>query len=97
MLLDIFAESFPSSKKKRWHFNTFMLETFRRLEKLRMQRTNLPSYLQGLEQEHSVLSLAKDTIGTSPILFLDEFQLPDRAASKLLNSFLTSFFHLGVF
>lgn len=42
-----------------------------------------------------MLSLAKDTISTSPILFLDEFQLPDRAASKLLNSFLTTFFHLG--
>lgn len=95
MLLDLFADALPSRKKKRWHFNTFMLETFRRLEKLRMQRSNLPSHLQGLEQEHSVLSLAKDTISTSPILFLDEFQLPDRAASKLLNSFLTTFFHLG--
>jgi peroxisome-assembly ATPase len=95
MLLDLFADSLPSRKKKRWHFNTFMLETFRRLEQLRMQRANLPSHLQGLEHEHSILSLAKDTVSTSPILFLDEFQLPDRAASKLLNSFLTSFFHLG--
>lgn len=95
MLVDLFADSLPSSKKKRWHFSTFMLDTFRRLEQLRMQRSNLAPHLQGLDQEHSVLTLAKDTIVTSPILFLDEFQLPDRAASKLLNSFLTSFFHLG--
>ncbi|ERF76042.1 hypothetical protein EPUS_01375 [Endocarpon pusillum Z07020] len=95
MLLDLFADSLPSRKKKRWHFNTFMLETFRRLEQLRMQRSSLPIQLRGLEQEHSVLALAKDTIITSPILFLDEFQLPDRVTSKILNSFLTSFFHLG--
>jgi peroxisome-assembly ATPase len=95
MLLDLLANSLPSGKKKRWHFNTFMLEIFRRLESLRNQRLNLPPHLQGLEQEHSVLSLAKDTISTSPILFLDEFQMPDRAASKLLNNFMTSFFHLG--
>ena len=95
MLLDLLAESLPSRKKQRWHFNTFMLEIFRRLESLRNQRLNLPRHLQGLEHEHSVLSLAKDTISTSPILFLDEFQMPDRAASKLLNNFMTSFFHLG--
>ncbi|KAF7509829.1 hypothetical protein GJ744_007340 [Endocarpon pusillum] len=95
MLLDLFADSLPSRKKKRWHFNTFMLETFRRLEQLRMQRSSLPVQSRGLEQEHSMLTLAKDTIITSPILFLDEFQLPDRVTSKILNSFLTSFFHLG--
>jgi peroxisome-assembly ATPase len=95
MLLDLLADSLPSRKKKRWHFNTFMLDIFHRLESLRNQRLNLSSHLQGVEQEHSVLSLAKDTISTSPILFLDEFQMPDRAVSKLLNNFMTSFFHLG--
>jgi protein AFG1 len=95
MLLDLLADSLPSRKKKRWHFNTFMLDIFRRLESLRNQRLNLPSHLQSIEQEHSVLSLAKDTISTSPILFLDEFQMQDRAVSKLLNNFMTSFFHLG--
>jgi protein AFG1 len=95
MLLDLLADSLPSRKKKRWHFNTFMLEIFRRLESLRNQRLTLPPHLQDFEQEYSVLSLAKDSISTSPILFLDEFQMPDRAASKLLSNFMTSFFSLG--
>lgn len=47
------------------------------------------------DEEHSLLWLARDMISTSPILFLDEFQLPDRAASKILSNLLTSFFHLG--
>ena len=92
MLLDLLYSSLPSRKKRRWHFNTFMLDIFRRLEKARVERAVLRHHI---EHEHAVLTLAKDTVANSPILFLDEFQMPDRAASKLLNGFMTSFFHLG--
>jgi protein AFG1 len=94
MLLDLLYDSLPSRKKRRWHFNTFMLDIFRRLESTRISRMRDPNW-KSLDQEHPVLSLAKDTIAASPILFLDEFQLPDRTSSKLLNGFMTSFFHLG--
>ncbi|KAF7896071.1 hypothetical protein EAF00_006086 [Botryotinia globosa] len=92
MLLDMLADSLPNNKKRRWHFNTFMLETFSRLEQLRQSRSkhgNLDS------EDYSLLWLAKDMIEKSPILFLDEFQLPDRAASKILSNLLTPFFQLG--
>ncbi|MCJ1341384.1 hypothetical protein MMC09_006680 [Bachmanniomyces sp. S44760] len=98
MLVDLLADSLPNRKKRRWHFNTFMLETFARLEQLRRSRltdSRAPVGLGGREEEHSLLWLARDMISTSPILFLDEFQLPDRAASKILSNLLTSFFHLG--
>ena len=97
MLVDLLADSLPTGKKRRWHFNTFMLETFARLEQLRRSRT-ANSFLQdrrGQDEEHSLLHIARDMIWTSPILFLDEFQLPDRAASKILSNLFTSFFHLG--
>ena len=93
MLLDLLYSALPSRKKRRWHFNTFMLDIFRRLEQERILRSG-PSVL-GLDHEHYVLSLAKDTVSASPIVFLDEFQMPDRASSKLLNGFMTAFFHLG--
>lgn len=48
-----------------------------------------------IETEYSLLVIAKDMVDKSPILFLDEFQLPDRAASKILANLLTSFFQLG--
>ena len=34
-------------------------------------------------------------VQSSPMLFLDEFQLPDRAASKIMSNLMTSFFQLG--
>lgn len=92
MLLDMLADSLPNSKKRRWHFNTFMLETFARLEQLRHSRSKHGDL--GSE-DYSLLWLAKDMIEKSPILFLDEFQLPDRAASKILSNLLTPFFQLG--
>lgn len=96
MLVDLLADCLPNKKKKRWHFNTFMLETFSRLEQLRRSRMmNAVVSAEGDIQEYSLLWLARDMISTSPILFLDEFQLPDRAASKILSNLLTSFFHLG--
>ena len=34
-------------------------------------------------------------VQSSPMLFLDEFQLPDRVASKTVSNLMTSFFQLG--
>lgn len=108
MLLDLLYSSLPSRKKRRWHYNTFMLDLYRRIETTRIERLESQSitgrergfwlFSSGTgisENEHVVLSLAKETISDSPILFLDEFQMPDRTASKLINSFFTAFFHLG--
>ncbi len=93
MLIDLLADCLPTQKKRRWHFNTFMLETFARLEHLRRER----QFHLGAnpDEEHSLLWLAREMISTSPIVFVDEFQLPDRAASKILSNLFTSFFHLG--
>ena len=91
LLIDLFADCLPTRKKRRWHFNTFMLETFAKLEALRRQR----SRANDVEQDYPLLCLARDMIRTSPILFLDEFQMPDRVASKILTNLMTSFFHLG--
>ncbi|TQS39348.1 hypothetical protein Golomagni_00128 [Golovinomyces magnicellulatus] len=93
MLVDMLADGLPNEKKKRWHFNTFMLETFAKLEQNRRIRSQ-KRYLDETP-EHSLLWLAKDMIEKSPILFIDEFQLPDRAASKIICQLLTAFFQLG--
>ncbi|KAJ4365272.1 hypothetical protein N0V83_008891 [Neocucurbitaria cava] len=95
MLIDLFQECLPNRKKRRWHFNTFMLDTISRLEQLRRSRALITSGPGGSQDDYSLLLVARDLIETSPILFLDEFQLPDRAASKILSNLMTSFFQLG--
>ncbi|KAL7793561.1 AFG1-like ATPase domain-containing protein [Trichoderma ceciliae] len=91
MLVDLLAEGLPTQKKKRWHFNTFMLYTLSQLEK--HQESGFQS--SNAAVEYSLLWMAKKLVDESPILFLDEFQLPDRAASKILSNLLITFFQLG--
>ncbi|KXX75355.1 Lactation elevated protein 1 [Madurella mycetomatis] len=91
MLLDLLAEGLPTRGKKRWHFNTFMLYAFARLEEFRKSRPLLSPDLP----EYSLLWLAKEIVEASPILFLDEFQLPDRTASRIMNNLFIAFFQLG--
>ena len=94
MLVDLFADCLPNRKKARLHFSTFMLQTFARLEAYR-QAEALRRGSGGKEAEYSLLRLAREMIEQHPILFLDEFQMPDRVASKILTNLMTSFFHLG--
>ncbi|KAL2016375.1 hypothetical protein VTK56DRAFT_3797 [Thermocarpiscus australiensis] len=91
MLLDLLAEGLPTHRKRRWHFNTFMLHTFSRLEEFRRSRP----YQSADAPEYSLLWIAKEMVEASPILFLDEFQLPDRTSSKIMNNLFIAFFQLG--
>ncbi|KAL5120519.1 hypothetical protein ACEQ8H_001537 [Pleosporales sp. CAS-2024a] len=98
MLIDLFQDCLPHGKKRRWHFNTFMLDTLSRLEQIRKSRVGTaagPGGASDSNDENSLLLVARNLIETSPILFLDEFQLPDRAAAKILSNLMTSFFQLG--
>ena len=95
MLVDLLAESLPNRKKKRWHFNTFVLETWARVEHDRRSQIALQTSSPFSGEEYSLLRIARDMISTSPIIFLDEFQLPDRAASRILANLLVPFFQLG--
>ncbi|KAI1009407.1 hypothetical protein LB504_003622 [Fusarium proliferatum] len=91
MLLDLLAEGLPTERKRRWHFNTFMLYTISQLE----QHRKTTSRASEGETDYSILWMAKKLVDESPILFLDEFQLPDKAASKILSHLFISFFQLG--
>lgn len=91
MLLDLLADGLPTQRKRRWHFNTFMLYTVSQLEKHRQSH----AVASNAEPEYSLAWMAKKLVDESPILFLDEFQLPDRAASKMLSHLFIAFFQLG--
>lgn len=91
MLLDLLADGLPTGRKRRWHFNTFMLYTLAQLEQHRKSCGGTTTKTS----EYSILWMAKKLVEESPILFLDEFQLPDRAASKILSHLFIAFFQLG--
>lgn len=98
MLLDILSEGLPTTGKRRWHFNTFMLHAFSQIEqyrKLSMATDEISSRNTTVDADYSLIWVAKNIIEKSPILFLDEFQLPDRTAAKIITNLFTAFFQLG--
>jgi protein AFG1 len=96
MLVDLFSECLPNKRKRRYHYSTFMLNVLSRLEALRRQRlADVTPNGERQDDAHTLLWLARELVTTSPILFLDEFQLPDRMAAKTLSGLLTCFFRLG--
>lgn len=68
--------------KKRWHYNAFMLELFARLHRER-------------DDEYVLLKIAYELIEESPILAIDEFQLGDPAAARIMKGVLIYFWKMG--
>ncbi|KAK6336516.1 hypothetical protein TWF696_002066 [Orbilia brochopaga] len=87
MLADLLASSLPYAQKQRFHYDTFMLSVYAKLEDHR-RRTDM-------RDTYSILHVARELVSTSTILFLDEFQMPDKAAGKILKSLFCNFFMLG--
>ncbi|KAF3940578.1 hypothetical protein ABW19_dt0208869 [Dactylella cylindrospora] len=48
-----------------------------------------------MHDTYSILHVARELVDTSTILFLDEFQMPDKASGKILKSLFCNFFQLG--
>ena len=65
-MMDLFYDSLPIQKKKRIHFNDFMIDTHKKLHQLR-KNTNQTDYI--LE------ALTSDLIKSSYVLCFDEFQV----------------------
>jgi protein AFG1 len=89
-----------AAKGARWHYGEFMLHVVQNLSKLPTQVDQSQTETKddasvSLKESHSILSLAISLIRRSPLLVIDEFQLPDRMASKTLAHLLTIFFRLG--
>ncbi|BFZ53468.1 hypothetical protein PYCC9005_000492 [Savitreella phatthalungensis] len=68
--------------KKRWHYNALVLELFHRLNRAR-------------DDEFILLKIAYELIEESPILAIDEFQLGDAAAARILKGVLIYFWKMG--
>jgi protein AFG1 len=90
MLLDMFVNALPVAGKQRWHFGAFMLWVIGRLEAYRTEVVGSEAVA-----EFSLLRLARELVETSPVLFVDEFQMPDRMAAKTLSALMAVYFRLG--
>jgi cell division protein ZapE len=85
MLMELFYEACPIPKKRRVHFNTFMLEVHAFTHQCHQQKS-----------QDAISALAKHIRDSVLLLCFDEFHVTDIADAMILGRLFSKLFELGV-
>ncbi len=89
MLMDIFFETAPVPKKRRVHFNAFMIEVHKRLHEWRQKNSKNAT-------ADPIPPLAERIAGEAWLLCFDEFQVTNIADAVILGRLFAALFDRGV-
>ncbi|XP_041951747.1 lactation elevated protein 1 homolog B isoform X1 [Alosa sapidissima] len=94
MLMDMFYSHVESSRKKRVHFNAFMLDIHKRIHRLKQ---SLPKRRLGkMTMYDPIAPIALDISRETCLLCFDEFQVTDVADAMILKQLFETLFRTGV-
>jgi protein AFG1 len=72
-IMDLFFESLPIRKKRRVHFNSFMIDVHKKLHQIKLSKDM--SSNRELDSDHPISILTKELMNDSYVLCFDEFQV----------------------
>ncbi|XP_051954387.1 lactation elevated protein 1 homolog B isoform X1 [Xyrauchen texanus] len=94
MLMDLFYSFVKNSRKKRVHFNAFMLDVHRRIHKL---KRSLPNRRIGkMTMYDPIFPVAMEIAEETCLICFDEFQVVDIADAMILKQLFEGLFKCGV-
>jgi len=88
MLMNLFFESLPIERKRRWHHHALMLDLYTRINRFRtlqedVEGKNAKHGNLDVGNEYVLLRIARELISEAVVLAVDEFQLPDPYVATL--------------
>jgi len=99
LLMDIFFESADVSRKRRVHFNVFMMEVHRHIHEWRgldaAVRARRPEFVREAGDD-PIAPVAKRIAGQAALLCFDEFQVTDVADAMILGRLFEKLLGFGV-
>ena len=94
MLMDLFYETVPITRKRRVHFLQFMLEIHEAIHIWRQAKKNGGAVKPG--NDDPIAPVARGIAEKVQLLCFDEFQVSDVADAMILGRLFTALFELGV-
>lgn len=86
-MMDLFYEALPEQyKKRRVHFNNFMIDVHKRLHRIKGTK---------VRGDNPVAHVARDLVSEAYILCFDEFQVTDVADAMILKGLFSEMFEYG--
>jgi protein AFG1 len=87
MVMDLFFDTLPITRKRRVHFHAFMLDVHQRIHRI---KTKFPALADPLAP------IADDLVNDAYVLCFDEFQVTDIADAMILRNLFEELFRRGV-
>eukprot|EP00158_Paraphelidium_tribonemae_P002671 Partr_v1_DN25567_c0_g1_i3_m20921 putative lactation elevated len=87
MLMDLFYHSIPHERKRRVHFNKWMLDVHARSHRLKLEHK---------QQFDPIPSVAVEMVSEAWLLCFDEFQVTDIADAMILRRLMDELWRLGM-
>src|ERR1700680_2299287 len=98
ILMDLFFASAPTARRRRVHFNAFMIETHSAIHEWRSlsprERIRRPEFARDAGDD-PIAPVAKRIFAGATLLCLDEFQVTDVADAMILGRLFEQLFALG--